>query len=150
MENEKKYQSIVRHYEDCLAKYGDTSRGVDWPNQKDAQLRYKIMMDLITDPVMDIVHLLDFGCGTAHLLDYIWKQMPIANIQYTGLDISGKFLEVARKKFPATRFINMDIMKTKKIPGNFDYIIMNGVFTAGRKARRISSSARIISPMSGR
>jgi trans-aconitate methyltransferase len=116
MGNDKIYQNIVRHYEDCLMKFGDTNQGVDWPNVKDAQLRYKIMMDITKDSETDLISLLDFGCGTAQLLEYIRKHLPVANIEYTGLDISEKFIEVASKKFPANRFINMDILDSKNGP----------------------------------
>ncbi len=38
------YTSIVQHYESCLAKFGDTHRGVDWPNEADADIRFRVML----------------------------------------------------------------------------------------------------------
>ena len=35
----KSHLRIVGHFEDCLARYGDTHHGVDWPNPLDAALR---------------------------------------------------------------------------------------------------------------
>ena len=127
------YRNIIDHYEQCLEKFGDSFRGVDWPNEQDAQTRYKVMMDLPLSKSDKNISILDLGCGTAHLLEYINKQEYAGRIQYTGLDISGKFIEVARNKFPGNRFIMMDILEDAGGPGKFDYIIMNGVFTEKRQ-----------------
>jgi SAM-dependent methyltransferase len=123
------YKVIITHYERCLEQFGDSSKGVDWPNEKDAQTRYKVMMDLVEFGKNKNVSLLDFGCGTAHLLEFIMKQSYADQVQYSGLDISEKFIEVCRKKFPDHRFMTSDILEDKDGPGQFDYIIMNGVFT---------------------
>ena len=68
---EKKYINIVQHYESCFEKYGDTHRGVDWPDEDDANTRYKIMLEVIKPQNNGPVSLLDFGCGTSHLYEYI-------------------------------------------------------------------------------
>ncbi len=44
---EKKYQDIVSHYEKCFELYGDTHKGVDWPNMPDLEKRYEIMLQVI-------------------------------------------------------------------------------------------------------
>lgn len=129
----KKYEKIVQHYEDCLEKHGDNHLGVDWPNQIDVDKRYKVMLDIIrvnedTGPVS----VLDFGCGTAHLLGYI-DAHKIPNIAYSGLDISQKFVDVAGRKFPDNVFYCNDIFEDANEIPNFDYIIMNGVFTEKRE-----------------
>ena len=41
---------------------GDSNLGVDWPNKKDANKRYEIMLSVIKDKKIKI-KLLDFGCG---------------------------------------------------------------------------------------
>ena len=43
----KKYLSIVSHYENCLAQSGDSHLGVDWPKKEDAETRYRIMLEII-------------------------------------------------------------------------------------------------------
>ena len=67
----KIYTTIVDHYEDCLEKHGDNHLGVDWPNIDDVDKRYHVMLDIIRLPIDKNVTLLDFGCGTAHLLEFI-------------------------------------------------------------------------------
>lgn len=126
----KSYKEIVDHYEDCLIQHGDNHLGVDWPNQLDAFKRYQVMLDVIKDNYLTN-SVLDFGCGTAHLLEYIIKN-NIKNITYSGLDISTLFIKKAIEKFPNTNFYCLDVLdKSAELP-LFDYIILNGVFTEKR------------------
>lgn len=130
----KKYDKIVEHYEECLEKHGDNHLGVDWPKLEDVNTRYKVMLDLLwfNENSNNNISLLDFGCGTAHLFEYI-KEKKYDNIEYSGLDISQKFYTVAQKKFPDNAFYCMDILENSDTLPNFDYIIMNGVFTEKRE-----------------
>ncbi|KAA3621337.1 MAG: class I SAM-dependent methyltransferase [Flavobacterium sp.] len=129
----KKYLNIAEHYEACLDKYGDTHRGVDWPNEDDMKVRYRVMLDLIQSK--EPLRLLDFGCGTANLLQYINDHDKLySHINYEGSDISEKFIKVCKDKFPKNSFYCFDIMEDKfPVPYNFDYAILNGVFTEKRE-----------------
>ena len=127
----KSYKKIIEHYESCLEKHGDNHLGVDWPKLEDVDKRYKVMLELVNEPVSQGITLLDFGCGTAHLLEYI-NNNNLKNIEYSGLDISKKFTDIARKKFPKNNFYYLDILDDKNRLDVFDYIIMNGVFTEKR------------------
>jgi SAM-dependent methyltransferase len=122
----KHYLKIVEHYENCLKKFGDTHLGVDWPKEKDAQLRYRIMLEIISE--QENCSLLDFGCGTAHLYDFMLKN-DLKNIKYSGLDISSEFIEVCRQKHPDVNFMCKDILESFEQIEESDYIILNGVFT---------------------
>jgi SAM-dependent methyltransferase len=130
----KVYEKIIQHYESCLDEHGDTHLGVDWPNLEDVDKRYKVMLDCIRihDDSSNQVSLLDFGCGTAHLLAYIQKN-NFQNIEYSGIDISQKFVDVSKNKYPETMFYCLDILEDEAQIPNFDYIVMNGVFTEKRK-----------------
>lgn len=129
----KVYDKIVKHYENCLKEHGDSHLGVDWPNIEDAYKRYNIMLDIIrvNYDLKKEISLLDFGCGTAALLDYI-KTNNINNISYTGLDISKEFVKVAKEKFSDVTFLCGDILDSDFKISRFDYVIMNGVFTEKR------------------
>lgn len=124
------YQNIVAHYEGCFAKHGDTHKGMDWPNQADAEKRYEIMLDIIRVHRNESkeISLLDFGCGTAHLYEYLLTR-PRNGLEYRGLDISSVFIDLARNKHPAVTFYCGDVLNDSfQIPTS-DYIVMNGVFT---------------------
>lgn len=127
----KKYQSIVRHYEDCLAKHGDSHLGVDWPNANDAAKRYHIMLDLIR-PASTEKTLLDFGCGASHLYQHILDN-KIQGLLYSGLDASQAFCDLSQQKYPQNEYFCLDILaEPHKLP-EYDYIVMNGVFTEKRE-----------------
>ena len=70
----KKYMDIVSHYEECLKKFGDSHKGVDWPEKKDVETRYDVMLELIKSDDKSKVSLLDFGCGASHLYEYIIRK----------------------------------------------------------------------------
>src|SRR3954452_10208117 len=85
------YLKIVAHYEGCLQKHGDSHLGVDWPNQADAHIRYRVMLDLLAGSETNgPVDLLDFGCGASHLYEFLQKH-GTQPINYSGLDLSEDF-----------------------------------------------------------
>jgi cyclopropane fatty-acyl-phospholipid synthase-like methyltransferase len=129
---ERKYRMIVSHYEECLERHGDTHLGVDWPKKEDAATRYQVMLDVIRPNLnQEKVQLLDFGCGASHLFEFIRAQ-KIANINYSGLDLSERFITLSRTKFPENDYYCVDLLENAPALPQFDYIIMNGVFTEKR------------------
>lgn len=72
--DQKKYLSIVSHYESCLEKYGDTHFGVDWPEKEDADLRHRVMLEVIKRGTSGRIELLDFGCRASHLYEHILRR----------------------------------------------------------------------------
>jgi SAM-dependent methyltransferase len=124
-----RYRTIVDHYEACLERHGDTHLGVDWPNASDADTRHRVMLDLLRDrdPTRTAT-LLDFGCGTSHLYDFMIRER-VSGIEYAGLDLSPRFVEVSRRKHPGNRYWCMDLLAEEADLPDFDYVVMNGVFT---------------------
>lgn len=122
----KPYQSIVEFCERRLAEYGDSAAGVGW-NAEDADIRYRVMLELIRDARP--CSMLDFGCGVSHLLEYI-RRNSIEGIDYHGLDVSQPFIELSRRKFPGTTYYSIDLLHgdAAALP-RFDYVVMNGIFT---------------------
>lgn len=125
------YHTLIEHYEQCLAKHGDSHLGVDWPNAADAETRYRVMLDVIADAPDRPVTLLDFGCGAAHLLEYL-ERTGRPNIIYTGVDASASFIDLSRRKYPSTPFHCIDILAEETQLPEVDYIVMNGVLTEKR------------------
>lgn len=128
----KPYDKIVEHYEDCLKKYGDTFRGVDYPREHQVDVHYKVMLDLIRTDRTEKVTLLDFGCGASHMYDYI-RRLGYDHIDYSGLDISPKFIELSRSKYPSVPYYCLDILDSQEELPEFDYIVMLGVLTEKRE-----------------
>lgn len=125
------YKKIVEHYESCFEKHGDNHLGVDWPNESDLKKRFTVMLDVILKEDKE-TRLLDFGCGTALLKDFMIER-GYDTIDYNGLDISQKFVDYSKKKFPKSNFYCIDILKQSDELPKFDYCVLNGVFTEKRE-----------------
>lgn len=69
--------------------------------------------------------ILEVGCGCGHRGKYFINK----GYEYTGLDISEGMLRIARRKYPAIRFIHGDVRKLS-LKETFDAIIFVGVGSA--------------------
>ena len=69
--------------------------------------------------------LLDVGCGTGDLVDFL-KDEELAH--YVGIDIYRPSLNIAREKHPQVTFIEGDLL-TEAFPEQFDYAICSGSLT---------------------
>ena len=121
------YHVLRDHYERCLQEHGDNHLGVNWARQEDADRRYDVMLELVKPA--ESVSLLDFGCGAAHFYDYLLARGR-TDIVYAGLDISQKFVDLSRQKHPDLHFYCLDVLASDQALPVFDYIVLNGVFTA--------------------
>jgi SAM-dependent methyltransferase len=114
--------------EEDLLTYGDTFRGVGYTkSEQEAQQRYALMLAVIRE-THEPVSILGFGCGLAHLLDYIKAHAAHVNVRYSGLDISTKYLAGAQARHPEAEFILMDVLESDQHLPHYDYVILNGVF----------------------
>jgi len=125
-----KYHEIALHYKNCFEKHGDSPLGLDWPNETDMLKRYNVMLGLLKNTQKSVT-LLDFGCGTSGLLDYI-KKSEGCNVHYSGLDINKEFIDISKKKYPLINYYCTDMLLNSSLIPNYDYIVMNGVFTVKR------------------
>lgn len=126
-----RYRVIVDHYESCLEKHGDSHLGVDWPKLEDCDKRYRVMLEVVRESGGDPRTLLDFGCGAAHLYEYMLRH-GVRGLDYSGLDLGASFVALARKKFPERSFLHVDVLDPVAELPEFDYIVMNGVLTEKR------------------
>ena len=108
-----------------MEQHGDNHLGVDWPNMPDLRTRFDIMLDIRKD--LTSIKLLDFGCGTGLLYDYL-RSKELISVEYIGLDISSKFIELCRVKYPAIKFHCLDVNE-EPLLFDYDYAICNGTFT---------------------
>jgi SAM-dependent methyltransferase len=121
------FHDLVAWSESFLEAHGpDSPRGMGCLTG-DADTRYRVMLEAIRDRRRPVT-LLDFGCGLANLNDLIIRE-GIANVTYSGLDLSDRFLAESQRKYPATTFFKADVLTDQldTIP-SFDYVVMNGIF----------------------
>jgi len=127
----KAHLPIVEHYERCLAEHGDTHRGVDWPRLDDVDTRHGVMLGVVANDCETPVRLLDFGCGAGHFYDYL-QQQGLDRFTYAGLDVSQRFIDLCRSKYPTVPFHCVDVLDDGAEVPECDYAILNGVFTEKR------------------
>src|SRR5262245_2622548 len=90
------------------------------------------MLEIIKPRPNRHVSLLDFGCGASHLYEYMLKR-NMRGIVYAGLDLSEKFIQLSKSKFPENTYYCLDILDQSSQLPSFDYVIMNGVLTEKRE-----------------
>jgi trans-aconitate methyltransferase len=123
-------ERLAEAYERFFADHGDTFRGVGWTkSQEQTDLRYEVMLGVLRPETEEPVELLDFGCGLAHLYEYLQRRPPRVPVSYSGLEITPSLLDAAKRKFPELPLYGVDITRgTDGLP-EFDYVVANGVFT---------------------
>ena len=123
------HHSIVAACETDLDKHGDNYLGAGWTkSQAHADLRYRVMLDLVRRPVSGRVTLLDIGCGASHLYDYMLVH-GVNDVEYSGLDLSAKYLALSARKHPGITYFQADLIDgSAQIPIS-DYAVLNGLFT---------------------
>jgi SAM-dependent methyltransferase len=126
------YHQIRTCTESYFERLGDSPLGMGWPNVADAVRRYTVMLDVMsfrhrlpTQPVS----LLDLGCGCGHLYEHLLSQ-PDRQIQYTGIDLSERFISQCQSKHPHADFRQLDVLQSPEQLEIFDYAVINGIFTS--------------------
>ncbi|MDG1893615.1 MAG: methyltransferase [Fuerstiella sp.] len=122
------YREITTCTETYFERKGDSALGMGWPNIPDAVRRYDVMLDMMR-PASQDVRLLDFGCGTGHLLEHIQQHSDL-KIDYHGLDLSDQFIDICRQKHPQENFTAGDVLQNPDLLQTYDYAVINGVFTS--------------------
>lgn len=122
---------LKTHYETCLERFGATPQGVDWPNQVDLTARFDTLVSVLSAVSVEQrpVRMLDLGCGTGLILDYLKGRPDLPPIYYHGIDISERMIDVARSRWPDATFEVRDIIADPLPPRSVDVVVMNGVLT---------------------
>jgi len=122
--------ALLAHYDQVLGRFGDTAQGALWPNERDRQIRFDVMLDVLAGRPDTPVVLVDLGCGTGELLARI-RALGLTHVEYVGIDRSAKALELARAKFPEARFHDLDVNAADADLAlvDCDYLVANGLFT---------------------
>jgi 2-polyprenyl-3-methyl-5-hydroxy-6-metoxy-1,4-benzoquinol methylase len=101
------------------------------PNYVQKSIRYDVL-SYVSEQELDGTRILDFGCGAGASTMILARMLP--NAEIVGVELEKRLLDVAslRKKF--YRFDQLELLLSPdgtKLPdqiGEFDYIMMSGVF----------------------
>ena len=126
MTNKEITKKLVSHYEATLAEHGDSEKGHDWQEGSEWN-RFDVMLDIDGYDQRQVIFnpsYLDYGCGTGRLSDYVLG----GGLYADGSDPSEKMAKIAASK-GYEKIIHGDIHTTPDEYGEYDYTMVNGVFT---------------------
>src|SRR2546427_7361268 len=109
-------RSLVEHAKKKLL-YNELAPLYDLAISRDTQREVNFLIDLIETFRPSSKSILDLGCGVGR------HAGPLSNRhEVTGIDISGKMIRVARKRYPECEFHEMD-MRNITLERSFDVAI---------------------------
>ena len=130
MENRKlPFKNLQKHYQSLFLKYKYSYETAQQSSRATQKKRIKILIDDFRFSQKDKI--LDFGCGTAYLYEYLKKEKNFKGY-YIGIDIIEEIIEANKKKYSKNKkvnFSNLNILKKvdKKILES-DYVFISGTF----------------------
>jgi SAM-dependent methyltransferase len=113
----------IRYYTELVEKYGADVQALDWGSEQSQRLRFQ-MLALVGN--LDGSRVLDVGCGIGDFFG--WLRDCGKSIEYTGVDITPRMIEVARQRFPDARFEVTNLLETRGEEACFDFVFSSGIF----------------------
>jgi hypothetical protein len=112
--------AIIDQYRAAFARHGNSMESVLWTKGRQL-IRFVALTAHISS---DGFSILDYGCGLAHLRD--WLNTRFKSYSYTGADFVPEFIADDRKRHPDAFFHLAN--KPSDVPGQFDHVLMSGIF----------------------
>ena len=120
----KKLEIIKSYYESNMGKGLPEYRVLGWESQEAQHLRFDILISSVN---LEGKKLLDVGCGTGNLMEYILSKN--INLHYTGVDILETMILQAKNKNLIADFYCMDIFEKCEFKNKeFDVVYSSGIF----------------------
>jgi SAM-dependent methyltransferase len=121
--NPEEKKTLVSLYESRYEEYGYDVRTIGWGNAESQQLRFKVLADIANLTGKSIC---DLGCGFGDLYPYLKKRY--GQVDYLGIDLSGKLIEEAKRRYPDISLEARDIL-TDPPENKFDYVLASGTLS---------------------
>ena len=125
LEPEEHAELVRAHYLPLLAKFGATSKVVDYHHSGNHLARFVILAGI--DEIRS-ASILDVGCGVGHFAK--WLNESGYEGDYIGIDLMPEMIDRARVLNPGMRFEVCDLLLE---PDQFraDYVMASGIFHLG-------------------
>ncbi len=124
MINMKHMEKIKEYYESNNVEGYPDYYILGWESEQAQRTRFK---QLIEGIAINNRAVLDVGCGTGNLLEYIGERFE--GFEYTGIDVLPHMIERAKQKQLNGNFICIDLFKSNPYKHkSFDIIFSSGIF----------------------
>ena len=120
-------EDVSAYYTDKLEAFGNTPKGVDWPDHEGQLLRFAQLSKLFGEE--DGFTVCDIGCGYGAFAEYIQSRFRIA--EYIGIDLSKAMVEASGSKFKDVKGVNFTVASRPTKP--VDYCVASGIFNVRLK-----------------
>lgn len=111
---------IIEDYSKSFRAHGDSPKSVMWPKGRQEE-RFNALLRFV--PKDHNFSILDYGCGLAHLIDYLEKNFK--EYDYTGCDVVDDFIVHNSNKYNRKTFFNT---MNHKVSQTYDYTVVSGAF----------------------
>lgn len=111
---------IIEDYSKSFRVHGDSPKSVMWPKGRQEE-RFNALLRFV--PKDHNFSILDYGCGLAHLIDYLEKNFK--EYDYTGCDVVDDFIVHNSNKYKKKTFFNS---MNHKVSQTYDYTVVSGAF----------------------
>ncbi len=116
-------ENLAIHYNQLAKEHGYSPHAVQQSSIETQEKRLSVLLEGFPD--FHQSKILDFGCGTGHLLRLL-KDSGFTG-EYVGYDISQRLIEVAVANNPGGRFVCQNILEEPP-EEKFDLVFISGVF----------------------
>jgi cyclopropane fatty-acyl-phospholipid synthase-like methyltransferase len=113
-----------RFYEDLYARHGNSPRSLAYRDRETQYERFERLCRLF-ERERESFTIHEVGCGLGHLGEFLERRYPEA--VYSGSDISPKFVEHCRNRFPDREFHLRDV-SAGPVDERYDFLATSGLF----------------------
>lgn len=115
----------INFFTDLVKKHKSNYKSVNWGSIESQELRFKKLIEIGN---LEKKSILDVGCGTGDMFSYIQKKK--INVEYNGVDITPKMIELCKERFPQNKnqFKCIDILTLDNASMQYDYVLASGIF----------------------
>jgi SAM-dependent methyltransferase len=116
--------SPADYWNDRAERFGYDLRTLAYGSRQTQARKFEVLVSAV--PAATRVRVLDVGCGFADLHSYMTARG--FDVDYAGVDISERIVELARAARPELRIVHGDLLADDIFPGeSFDYVVSSGI-----------------------
>lgn len=118
-------KAVDDYYTGKVLQHGATPQGVDWNGEESQHLRFKTLLQIVSEPTKPF-SILDYGCGYGSMYAYMKPRFDA--FAFTGFDISNAMIDEAKKQHGENA-----AWITTSDNAAYDYIVASGIFNVRLK-----------------